>query len=88
MGWKLRTLDIITPFTNAIGEGAYDGLMSLCEYPPSAVSGQGRPSTTIDSTSNALNEIQPNRQSNAGFHGSSSSPASTVPQKREFTELD
>ncbi|BCS25415.1 uncharacterized protein APUU_50126A [Aspergillus puulaauensis] len=88
MRGNLQTLDILTPFTNAIGEDAYDGLMSLCEYPPSPVSGQGRPSTTIDSASNALNEIQPNRQSNAGSNGSSSSPASTVPQKREFTELD
>lgn len=88
MRWNLQSVDAASPLSNAIGDDAFDALMSLCEYPPSPVSGQGQTTTTASRTSNAMNEIQPNRQSNTGIRGSSSSPASTVPQKREFTELD
>lgn len=79
-------MELLSPFRNAIGEDVYDDLVFLCEPLPSPAPGQVT-STPASSASNALNEIQPNRQSNSGPRGSSS-PSSTVPQKREFTELD
>ncbi|OJJ08835.1 hypothetical protein ASPVEDRAFT_156431 [Aspergillus versicolor CBS 583.65] len=83
---RLHSMELLSPLLNAIGEDVYDGLVLLCEPLPSPAPGQVT-STLASSASNALNEIQPNRQSNSGPRGSSS-PASTVPQKREFTELD
>lgn len=83
---RLQSMEILSPLLNAIGEDVYDSLVSLCEPPPSPAPGQ-QTSTAASGASNALNEIQPNWQSNSGPRGSSS-PASTVPQKREFAKLD